>query len=88
MKTSQRRFIGVGILITAILAAAAFQIFGHGLIVVTEVHPITPPEMTAKNMDMAGGQIIDYSRVCFLTIIGIVGFIVALLPNQREKSDT
>ena len=35
MNIPKRRSIGVGILIIAILVAAAFQIFGHGLVVVT-----------------------------------------------------
>jgi hypothetical protein len=48
MKTPKRRFIGIGILVAAVLAAAAFQVFGHGLIVKTEQHPSTPPELAAK----------------------------------------
>jgi hypothetical protein len=85
MKSSKRRFIGIGILIAAVLAAAVFQIFGHGLIVTTELHPATSPELAAKGMDMAGGQHIDLSRLIVLSIIGIIGLVIALLPNRYER---
>jgi hypothetical protein len=86
MNIPKRRFIGVGILIVTILAAATFQIFGHGLIVVTELHPSTPPELAAKGMDMAGGERIDYSRSVYLAIVAIMGFIMVVLPNHRKKN--
>ena len=86
MNIPKRRFIGVGILIIAILVAAAFQIFGHGLVVVTELRPNTPPELAAKGVDMAGGERIDYSRGVYLAIIAIMGFIMVLLPNRRAEN--
>ena len=86
MKTSKRRFIGFGILIAAVLAAATFQIFGHGLIVTTELHPATSPALAASGMDMAGGQHIDLSRLIVLSIIGIIGLVIALLPNRYDRS--
>ena len=85
MSTYKRKLIGVGILVAAVLAAAAFQIFGHGLVVVTELHPNTPSELAAKGMDIAGGQRIDYTRGVNLAIIGIIGIVMALLPNRRDK---
>jgi len=88
MNTSKRRFIGVGILVVTVLAAAAFQIFGHGLVIVTELHPITSPELAAKGVDIAGGQHVDLGRVVVLAIIGIIGLVIALLPNRGEKHMT
>jgi hypothetical protein len=85
MKISKRRFIGVSILITAVLAAAAFQIFGHGLIVTTDLLPATSPELAAKGMDMAGGQHLDFSRLIVLSITGIIGMVIAFLPNRYER---
>ncbi|HSY10120.1 MAG TPA: hypothetical protein VK840_04315 [Candidatus Dormibacteraeota bacterium] len=85
MNTSKRKLIGFGILVATVLAAAAFQIFGHGLVVVTELHPNTPSELAAKGVDMAGGQHVDLSRVVVLAIIGITGLIIALVPNRVEK---
>jgi hypothetical protein len=85
MTTSKRKFIGIGILTAAVLAAAAFQILGHGLIVATELNPITPPELAAKGMDAAGGQHVDLSRVIVLSFIGIIGLVIPLLPNRHEN---
>jgi hypothetical protein len=85
MNASKRRSTGVGIVVAAVLIATAFQIFGHGLIIVTELHPKTPPELAAKGVDMAGGQQLDYCRIISLVVIGITGLFIALLPNHGNK---
>jgi hypothetical protein len=85
MKPSKSRFIGIGILVAATLVAAAYQVFGHGLIVTTELHPTTSPELAAKGMAMAGGQNIDLSRLIVLSIMGIIGSVIAFLPNRFER---
>jgi hypothetical protein len=85
MNTSKRKLLGVGILVATVLAAAAFQIFGHGVVVVTELPPRIPPELAAKDVDMAGGQHVDLSRVVVLAIVGIIGLVIALVPNRDEK---
>jgi hypothetical protein len=86
MTTSKRRFIGISILTAAVLAAAAFQVFGHGLIVKTEQNPSTPPELAAKGIDIAGGEIIDYSRITDLGTFALVGLVIALYPTRRDKT--
>ena len=86
MKTSKSRLIGIGIFSAAVLAPAAFQVFGHGLIVTTGLHPATSPALAAKGIDMAGGQLIDFNRLIVLSTIGIIGLVVAFLPKRFERS--
>ena len=85
MKASNPRFIGIDILVAALLAAAALQISDSGLIVRTELHPVTSPEMAAQGMDVAGGQHIDLSRLMVLSIIGMIGLMMVLLPNRYRR---
>lgn len=72
-------------MVAAVLASVAFQVFGHGLIVTTELHPATPPDLVAKGIDVAGGQHVDLSRLVVLSVIGITGLVIALLPNRYER---
>ena len=85
MRPAKSRFIGIGILVASALAAAAFHFFGHGLIVTTGLHPATSPELAAKGMAMAGAQTIDLSRLFVLSLMGIIGLVIAFLPNRFER---
>jgi hypothetical protein len=85
MRPAKSRFIGIGILVASALAAAAFNFFGHGLIVTTGLHPATSPELAAKGMAMAGAQTIDLSRLFVLSLMGIIGLVIAFLPNRFER---
>jgi hypothetical protein len=83
MKTSKRRLIGIGLFSAAVLAAAAFQVFGPGLIVTTGLHPATSPALGAQGVDLAGGQLIDFNRLSEAISICAAAAYMKLLGHIR-----
>jgi len=82
MKNSKRRLIGIGIFSAAVLAAA-FQVFGPGLIVTTGLHPATSPALGAKGIDLAGGQLIAFNRLIEAISICAAAAYIKLLGHIR-----
>jgi hypothetical protein len=54
MNASKRRLIGIGIFTGAIVSSAILQVFGNGLVVVTQLPSSTPNDAVVKGVNMAG----------------------------------
>jgi hypothetical protein len=55
------------------------------LVVVTQLPSSTPNDVVVKGINMAGGQVINLSRIMFLGFIGLIGLLIAVVPNRGDK---
>ena len=81
MKKLDRQVLGILLVVAVILFAAVYQWIGPGL--VTNDQPTTPPEMAAQGITI-GTRTVYHFALFPLVILGIAGFVLAMIPKRDE----
>ena len=87
MKRPNRQLVGILLVAGVILFAAIFQWIGPGLII-TDHPPSPPPVTTAQGVTITTieGRTSYHFALIPLVIVGITGFILAMLPKRDEHA--
>jgi hypothetical protein len=81
MKKLDRQLIGILLVIGVIVFGAAYQWLGPGLIATD--YPPTPPEGAAQGITVAERTSYRFGLIP-LVILGILGFVLAMIPKRDE----
>jgi len=81
MKKFNRQLVGLLLVVAVILFASVYQWFGPGLI--TTDHPATPTDLAAQGITLTERTVYHFA-VFPLAILGVVGFVLAMIPKKDE----